>query len=294
MKAAKKPCLFLVIVLIFGSCGGDDESSSDILGGEELSDLPEDTGGTHVARVLGSTSAEYGYYIYLPGGYEETNSKYPLLIFLHGKSERGDGSSNPDVLDKVLRNGPPKLIENGDWGPTYPMIVASPQYHGTTGNPDNWGAGYPDNLGNYIKYLIDEYQVNEKRIYLTGLSHGGNGVYDYLTQVDDSVSRVAAAVPIAAWGPNGGFSKSQNTPIWVFVGENDTQNANTSKSFIEKYNEQDPAPVYPAKISIYPGAGHDVWTRTYNNEGIGQVADNYDPFETSIYDWMLLYERDDD
>lgn len=281
--------LFAVSCLIFG-CGADDSINST---DDSLNSLPEDTGGVHIAQPLGSTDAAYGYYVYLPGGYDESNANYPLMVFLHGKSERGDGTDSPAILDKVLRNGPPKMIENNEWSTTHPMIVVSPQYHGTTGNANNWGAGDPENLKNFIKYMIDNYRTNKSRIYLTGLSHGGNGVYDYLTKIEDSVNYIAAAAPIAAWGPRKGVEKSRNTPVWVFVGDKDGNNLTTSKAFVTNYNEQDPAPVQPTKISVYNDVGHNVWTRTYNGEGMGTVDPEYSAFDMSLYDWMFQFKREE-
>jgi predicted peptidase len=52
-----------------------------------------------------------GYLEYLPPGYEESQEKYPVLIFLHGGGEGGNGS--PEQLEKVKAWGPPRLIELG-------------------------------------------------------------------------------------------------------------------------------------------------------------------------------------
>jgi predicted peptidase len=275
------------LLLLFFGCNEEEMIIED----GSLTNLPQDTGGVHIAKVLGTTSSDYGYYVYLPSGYEKADVNYPLLVFLHGKGERGDGSNNPEVLEKVLRNGPPNMIEKKQWNPTYPMVVISPQYHGNTGDLNNWGAGDPENLRKFIKYAIDHYKVNTKRIYLTGLSHGGNGVYDYLTRMEDSLSYIAAAAPIAAYGKKSGMQKSRNTPIWVFVGDQDGVNLTTSKEFVKRYNEQEPTPVHKAKISIYNGVGHNVWSRTYNGEGIGTVDPKYDRFDMSLYDWMFQFER---
>jgi predicted peptidase len=61
-----------------------DDSYSD------LKSLPPDTGGKHLANVLGGTDAPYGFYIYLPAGYEQTAATYPMLVFLHGDGEPGE------------------------------------------------------------------------------------------------------------------------------------------------------------------------------------------------------------
>jgi len=283
--------LLLLIVICFLSCGEDKLETN--FQNASLTELPQDTGGVHLAKLIGTTSANYGYYVYLPSGYEKSSINYPVLIFLHGKGERGNGSNNPDVLAKVLRNGPPKMIEKNNWNPTYPMVVISPQYHGNEGDLNNWGAGDPQNLRKFIKYTINNYKINKKRIYLTGLSHGGNGVYDYLTRLEDSISYIAAAAPVSAYGKKSGMNKSRNTPIWVFVGDKDEVNMATSKEFVKKYNEQEPGPIHKAKITIYNDVGHNAWTRTYNGEGMGTADNKYDPFDMSLYDWMFQFERED-
>ncbi len=281
--------LFYALLLQI-SCSKEESVINDNNVSPEV--LPADTGGTHTAYLLGTTDASFGYYLYEPSGYEEVSYDYPLLVFLHGKSERGDGSSDPEVLAKVLKNGPPKLIEKGEWSPIYPMLVVSPQYHGEGGDVNNWGAGDPENLRGFIQYMIEHYRVNTHRIYLTGLSHGGNGVYDYLTRLHDSVNYIAAAAPIAAYGKKSGFYNSANTPIWVFVGDKDATNFKTSTNFVNSYNSQDPAPKYKAKMTVYNGAGHNVWTRTYNGEGMGTEDPEYDSFDQSLYEWMFQYERE--
>jgi predicted peptidase len=257
----------------------------------DLAALPKDTGGTHKGYVLHSTSAELGYYLYTPGGYTTTTKKYPLLIFLHGKGERGDGSTSLTTLNKVLSTGVPRLIKDGKWNPKYPMLVVSPQFHINVGNLNNWGGGDPGYLKRFIQYMISKYRVDPSRIYLTGLSHGGNGVYDYISLEDDATSLITAAVPIAAYGARKGYSKHNETPIWTFVGALDGTNLNTSKAFVTNYNKQVPAPLYKAKISVYPGVGHDCWTRTYNGTGIGTVDPTYDVFTEALYNWMFKYKR---
>nr|HPM32500.1 PHB depolymerase family esterase [Chryseolinea sp.] len=148
---------------------------------EIINGIPVDIGGTHKPYVLGSTAAKYGYYLYRPSGYSTASAKYPLLIFLHGQGERGDGTNSLTVLNKVLNTGIPKLIKDKKWNPTNPMLVVSPQYFDATGVPTNWGGGNPEVLKEFIKYMIDHYRVDPRRIYLTGLSAGGNGIWDYLS-----------------------------------------------------------------------------------------------------------------
>lgn len=222
-----------------------------------------------------------------------------MIVFLHGKGERGNGTTE---LTRVLNQGIPNLIKNNKWKdkPRYPAIVVSPQYHRTdgVGNENNWGEGNTADLKAFIEHVVSTYRINGKRIYLTGLSHGGNGVYDYLIKENDATNHVAAAVPIAAWGPHKYLSTCRNTPIWVFCGGTDGSipkkygNAWTSLNFVLKYNLQIPAPLYRAKFTLYPGVGHNSWARTYDLTGMVTGTDPlYDPYSISLYDWMFQYKR---
>ena len=149
-------------------------------------------------------------------------------------------------LTRVLNQGIPRLIERDAFAPRYPVIVASPQFPSPdgVGNDNNWGEGDPSHVRGFIEYMIATYRINTHRIYLTGLSHGCNGVYDYLVLQDDASSYIAAAAPIAARGPSRNFARSNDTPIWVFVGSADGSNFNTSRNFVAGYNAQDPPPAH--------------------------------------------------
>src|SRR5688572_7989628 len=136
MITLQKPLILLALITLL-SCGGSDDDGNPSGGGgsdDELTSLPSDNGGVHLAMKKGDTDSEFGYYVYKPGGYDDTNKSYPLLIFLHGKGERGNGTTE---LTEVLAGGPPMLIKNNQWKdkPPYPMIVASPQFPSPENDP---------------------------------------------------------------------------------------------------------------------------------------------------------------
>jgi len=63
----------------------------------------------------GQVSFAYKYLLYLPDGYEiDKEMEYPFILFLHGGGEKGDD------LNKVKRNGPPKVLDNDK---DFPFIV---------------------------------------------------------------------------------------------------------------------------------------------------------------------------
>lgn len=245
--------------------------------------LPKDTGGTHQAHPLGTTSAGFGYYIYKPGGYTDDGPEYPLILFLHGWGERGDSSNDEKVLDNILRHGPPKLIRSGQWKPAYPFIVVSPQLA-----PEIWS---PYDVHDFLDYIIEHYQINTIRIYLTGLSLGGGGCWLYAGAIEDHYA--AAIVPISASGSESHIDNLRDVPIWAFHGENDDL-VNAFENFgsvpmVESINRTNPP--LRAKVTVYPNVGHDAWTITYNGAGMARSY-WYNNYNMNIYEWMLQFKKD--
>ena len=280
----KKLCFLIVSICFFTiSCSKSDNESA--ISSNDLENLPEDIGGLNSVKPTGSTSALFGHYIYTPSEYSENGPKYPLILFLHGSGERGNSETDPSVLDKVLIHGPSKLIENGNWHPPFPSIVVSPQLAS-----GNWNA---NDIHEFIEYLIANYQINTSRIYITGLSLGGIGIWGYIGNKGDE-SYAAAVVPICGNGNPNNAEKFKNTPLWAFHGADDlTVKAfveNGSAPMVEAVNAINPK--VKAKLTIYPGVGHDSWTRTYNGSGMGQESSDYEAFNMSIYEWMFQYKKE--
>jgi len=66
-------------------------------------------------------NAERDYFVYLPPGFE-AQDKWPVILFLHGNGERGDGKGE---LDYVLKHGP--LFEAWCQRKNLPFVIISPQ-----------------------------------------------------------------------------------------------------------------------------------------------------------------------
>lgn len=84
-------------------------------------------------RYLSETTGKIrDYYVFLPKGYDsEPGKTWPMMLFLHGAGERGNGLAD---LEKVLVHGP--LMEAWIQGRDLPMILVVPQ------------AAFPDNSDN--------------------------------------------------------------------------------------------------------------------------------------------------
>ncbi|NLR93791.1 carboxylesterase family protein [Flammeovirga agarivorans] len=247
--------------------------------------LPLDTGGVHKAFTLGATPAVFGHYIYTPSGYTDSGAEYPLLVFLHGWDPSGYTGSDFSELNELQQGvTPPGLISEGKWNPSFPFIVASPRLK----SYDYWR---PQDVHSFINYLIQEYQVNTSRIYITGLSLGGGGAW-YYVGVMGTENYAAAIVPISARGEPSIVTNLSKVPIWAFHGDSDTtvpHNENFgSVPLVSAINARNPE--VKAKITVFNNTGHDAWSRVYSDNFTKRTQG--DPFTVSIYDWLLQYKKE--
>lgn len=184
------------------------------------------------------------YLLYLPPDYAQSETKrWPLVVFLHGAGERGDD------LRKVATHGPPRYVNEGK---TYPFILVAPQCE----SKKWWDAHVIVEL---VKQITESHRVDPDRVYLTGLSMGGYGTWDAAALAPD---RFAAIAPICGGGDPSRAPRLKNVAIWAFHGGNDRVVPDErSKEMVEAVN----AAGGNAKLTIYPKAGHDSWTQTYEN-----------------------------
>lgn len=196
------------------------------------------------------------YWLYLPGEYGvKKDQKWPLMLFLHGAGERGSD------LAKVKVHGPPKNVEGKS---DFPFVVISPQC--PTGS--RWSASELIQLVDHAQKTL---AIDDSRVYCTGLSMGGFGTWDLVANNPD---RFAAAVPICGGGKVENAEKLKSIPLWVFHGAKDTAvKLERSQEMVDAIKKVGGEP----KFTIYPEAGHDSWTETYNNP--------------ELYTWLLSQKR---
>ncbi len=191
------------------------------------------------------------YQLYLPEGYGEKGKQWPLVLFLHGAGERGTS------IDLVKKHGPPKLL---DQGKKFPFIVVSPQC------PENefWSTAV---LSSLLDEIEGTYKVDRSRVYVTGLSMGGNGTWKLAMA---SPGRFAAIAPICGWGDTNAVCSLRNVPVWAFHGKKDpVVPIDRTESLVNVLK----ACGGDVRFTVYPEAGHDSWTETYDNP--------------ALYDWLL-------
>jgi predicted peptidase len=192
-------------------------------------------------------AGEVRYLLYVPPGYAKARKPWPLVLFLHGLGESGQD------LEKVKVHGPPKLVAAGN---DFPFLCASPQC------PKGKWWNSPDRLAGLVA-LLDHLQktlrVDPDRVYVTGLSMGGFGTWALATK---EPKRFAAIAPICGGGDPEKAGRIAHLPAWVFHGGKDkVVPPHRSEAMVEAMKKAGGDP----KLTIYPDAGHDSWTRTYDN-----------------------------
>jgi predicted peptidase len=201
--------------------------------------------------VLAPKAAGYPYLLFRPKAAAAPKAGLPLLIFLHGSGERG-----PDI-EKVKVHGPPKLVLSD---PKFPFVVVSPLLEAD----GDWDVARLELMLAQVRRRI---HIDPDRIYLTGLSRGGHATWRWAAA---HPGLFAAIVPISGRGDPQVACSLRETPIWAFHGALDTVVPVGGSSDMAKAVNACGGSV---RLTIYPDAGHDAWTRTYA-----------DP---ELYTWLL-------
>lgn len=206
-------------------------------------------------RFVGETNkpVSINFLLYLPKDYGQKVEPWPLILFLHGGGECGND------LEVVKRNGIPKIVEEME---DFPFIAISPQCSEGT----RWG-NHLETLIMLLDNIIEKYNVDKKRVYLTGISMGGYGTWRLAANYPEKFD---AIVPICGGGDPQWAQFLKDTPIWVFHGaKDDIIPISESEIMVNALRELG----NNVKFTVYPEAGHDSWIKAYE--------------EPELYKWFL-------
>lgn len=221
-----------------------------------------------------------GYFIGLPNGYEDSREKYPLLIFLHGLGQRGNGK---EQLKYLLYDGIGKTLKDNRMpvhftveGTDFSFIIVSPQYQK---QPTE------DEVIQLVDLMEKKYRVRTNRVYISGLSLGAR----ISTLVAAKYpKRFSAMVPIAGVATTPGFGERAKSiaeadlPVWELHNNDDPMSdVNDARRFIDSLNSH--SPLVPSRLTIFDKYGHDAWSTALDTA--------YRENGKNIYEWMLQYYR---
>jgi predicted peptidase len=215
-------------------------------------------------RLVTVNGVAYRYEVYVPANYSATQ-RWPVILFLHGAGERGsDGLLQTTAgLGSAIRRRPS----------SYPAIVVFPQ-----SPADSSWLGTPSQVAMAaLDHTVAEFSTDPDRVYLTGLSMGGNGTWHLAYRYPQ---RFAAIAPICAFvvvPPGGrGFGSAVppdsgvpyvtlarrlgRLPTWIFHGEVDSTVPVTDSRLAAEAIRRAGGDV---KYTEFPGMEHNVWDAVY-------------------------------
>ncbi|MFK7767373.1 MAG: prolyl oligopeptidase family serine peptidase [Mariniblastus sp.] len=198
-------------------------------------------------KLTTGDGAEVGYLLHLPKDYvADGEKKFPLMFFLHGRGE----SNGP--LSLVAKWGPPMMVARGD---DLPYVMVSPQCP----RDDEWRSDTQQKrLVELLDLVVKNYNIDEDRIYLTGLSMGGYGSW---RMAADHPKRFAAVAPVCGGGKPEDAEKLKNVPIWAFHGDQDR--AVKFERSVEMVDAIKAAGGTSIRFTTYEHIGHNCWSATY-------------------------------
>lgn len=210
-------------------------------------------GYTQLKTITNKTS--YPFWIHVPE--KKSNEKQPVLIFLHGKSLSGTN------LNRVRRYG---VLRAMDKGRKIPAIVVAPQLAKGSWNPDK--------VLEVLEYIKKNYNVDESRIYVCGMSLGGYGTMHFAGKYAD---KITAAVAICGGGNVKDACKLATIPLWIQHGDIDyivpMSESKKVVDAIKKCNEN-----ADVTLTIIKGGNHGNVERLFH--------------EDAMYDWLFKQKRE--
>lgn len=264
-----KPLLPILLVLI----------SSTLFGQIRQSTINVRIDSTHTRPAL----------LALPDSYSGSQGRYPLILFLHGFDEAGQ------ELSKIYRNdnagGPAWFIANRKWpasflnpadGQRYQFIVCSPQ------------SGTYSISSTQIPYILSDvmktYRIDSSRIYITGITAGGDGVISYAAKLGVTPRiKPAAIVPMSAAinPPQQAWARTMvedEVKVWAFGSDPADLYGKMTHSLLNFVEGVQPS---AGHFTNYEG-GRCCWNRFYDPE----YREDIDGKKMNIYEWMLQYKRE--
>lgn len=211
---------------------------------------------THTLQREVAHKIQIQYLLFLPNGYEKNAEKWPLILYLHGGSARGNDISQMKKLG---------LTGKVEGDPNFPFIVVSPQCH----KGEIWTNLAA--LGAVLDDVARSHRVDPDRVYVTGHSMGGRGALYAASKMPDRFAAVVSlgpSAPITAWADT-----LAAVPLWLFHG---TKDQFTPLKEVEELVQAVKLAGGQPKLTILPGRDH-------------YILDVYD--RPDLYVWLAQQKR---
>ncbi len=216
-------------------------------------------------RTVRSGALTLKYQVYVPPTYDG-KQPLPVILFLHGSGERGS-----DGLKQTQVGMPAQIRWHRGW---FNAIVVMPQC------PDDsvFRGVVADASFAAMEKSVNEFHGDRARLYVTGLSMGGYGVFQEIIDHPGVFAAAAAVnagltsssdmpelyVDVKGKEPNAFVAAAaKDVPTWIFSGaKDDLVPAVQSRDLIAAMKAVGSSPKY----TEYEDLGHGAWDRAYGDE----------------------------
>jgi predicted peptidase len=199
--------------------------------------------------------------------------KYPLVLVLHGSGTRGmDNVAQLNTRGGVLTAGIWTTAENQKARPCFVLAPQCPPEPEAWIRTPGWEDGShplqaePTAVATMAMAILEKVCATEAvdvdRIYITGVSMGGYGTWDYLARWPE---RFAAAVPVCGGMPDAVAVRIAKVPVWIFHGDaDDVVSVTDARSAFRQLRAAGAAPRY----TEYAGGGHQISSYAWTEPGL--------------------------
>ena len=251
------------------------------------------------SHLHGDTTLPYR--LFKPENYDPEKS-YPIMLCLHGAGERGDDNEEQIRWNSIATTW--MTAENQENNPCFVVAPQCPE--NKKWNYVDWSKGSWDiesvpegnemqAVINLLDNLLDEFSIDKRRQYVTGISMGGFGTFDIITRYPN---RFAAAIPMSGAGDPSQIELIKHIPLWIFHNEKDSVvPVDGSREIVQAMNDNSITFINTHEtISIflnnYINKNYDYFY-TESEEG------NHGPWdewysESNLHKWVFMKSRPED
>ena len=220
--------------------------------------------GRFVQKELVLDGAIHRYQVFVPS--REAGGRHPpVILFLHGSGERGDDNQRQTEVGL----GPHVRQHLAD----FPAIVVFPQ----ASQGQSWSGATARMALAELQASVREFNGDDDRIALTGISRGGYGVYELalmeprlfaaLVPVCGGITQPSIKEPLQVDGvanaPDpfaAAAARLQHLPVWVFHGaRDDVVTPDQSRHMVEALRKIGGN----VRYTEFAEAGHNAWDPAY-------------------------------
>lgn len=272
-KIALAIALILAVMLILVGCGNDANKFNEGVNLDE-----REFKKVNDERKFGEAE-NYKGYVYKMGDklmyfrlktpkVIEDGKNYPLVIFLHGAGDWGD--NNIGQMYKSLITSVDKYAKEECY---VFMPQTSKESAWTENNFDFRKKGDSDIYNHCLdNYILNDLAVDKTRVYLTGMSMGGNGT---LYQLYNFGEKYAAGMALCGWSSYKDLTPLIDMPLWLAHSEDDPSVSAISSWYVN--SELLRLGNKNVKSTWYKEEGHQITQIFYDNP--------------EVWDWLFAKKK---